>query len=105
MDRLLGFQEVDASRIARELAHEAVRMSALITGLLYPRRYTWYSFLVGAESHHGHSAARSIKSMKNPDDNFRIRTCNLPACSAVPQPTASQRFSGNLSAIENQLHL
>ena len=39
--------------------------------------------------------------MKNPDDTFRIRTCSRPACSAMPQPTASPHFAGNLSAMEN----
>ena len=30
-----------------------------------------------------------IVSMKNSNDAIRNRTCDLPACSAVPQPTAS----------------
>jgi hypothetical protein len=36
----------------------------------------------------GHSDARSIKSMKNLNDPKRNQTCNLQACSAVPQSTA-----------------
>ena len=30
-------------------------------------------------------------SMKNSNDTIRKQTCNLPACSAVPQPTAPPR--------------
>jgi hypothetical protein len=36
----------------------------------------------------GHSAAGRIMSMKNSNDTIGNRTCDLPACSAVPQPTA-----------------
>jgi len=32
---LLELQEVEAPRLSRELAHEVVRLSALLTGLLY----------------------------------------------------------------------
>jgi hypothetical protein len=33
-------------------------------------------------------------SMKNSSDTVGNRTCNLPACSAVPQPTAPPRAPG-----------
>jgi hypothetical protein len=36
----------------------------------------------------GHSAAGRITSMKNSNDTIGNRTCDLLACSAVPQPTA-----------------
>jgi hypothetical protein len=39
----------------------------------------------------GHSAIGRIKSLKNSSDPIGNRTRNLPACSAVPQPTASLR--------------
>jgi len=38
-----------------------------------------------------YSAAGNIKSMKNPNELIWNRTCDLPACSAVPQPTAPPR--------------
>ena len=39
----------------------------------------------------GHSAAGRIMSMKNSNDTIGNRTRDLPACSAVPQPTAPPR--------------
>jgi len=39
----------------------------------------------------GHSAAGGIVSMKNSNDTIGNRTRDLPACSAVPQPTATPR--------------
>ena len=39
----------------------------------------------------GHSAAGRIMSMKNSNDIIGNRTRDLPACSAVPQPTALRR--------------
>jgi hypothetical protein len=38
-----------------------------------------------------HSAAGRIMSMKNSNDTIGNRTRDLPACSAVPQPTAPPR--------------
>ena len=38
-----------------------------------------------------HNAAGRIMSMKNSNDTIGYRTRNLPACSAVPQPTAPPR--------------
>ena len=39
----------------------------------------------------GHSVALRIMSMKNSSDTIRNRTHDLPACSAVPQPTVPPR--------------
>ena len=39
----------------------------------------------------GHSAAGRIMSMKNSNDTIGNRTGDLPACSAVPQPTGPPR--------------
>ena len=47
------------------------------------RKYSWYSFLLETESTPGWNM-----SMKNSNGNFGNRTHVLPACSAVPQPTA-----------------
>jgi hypothetical protein len=41
----------------------------------------------------GRSATRRIMLMKNFNDNIRNRARDLPACSAVPQPTAPPRTS------------
>jgi hypothetical protein len=41
----------------------------------------------------GHRAAGRIVSVKNSIDTFGNRTCDLPVCSAVPQPTVLTRFA------------
>ena len=41
----------------------------------------------------GHSAAGRIMSIKNFNDTIGNRTRDLPACTAVPQPTALPRAS------------
>ena len=46
----------------------------------------------------GHSAAGRIMSMKNSNDTIGNRTRDLPACSAVPQPTALSRAPSVLIA-------
>ena len=40
-------------------------------------------------------------SMKNSSDNIGNRTSDIPAFSAVPQPTASQRVPGLIINIYN----
>jgi hypothetical protein len=51
-----------------------------------PRSHPWCSLRLK-----GHSAAGSIKEMKNPSDSIGNRTRHLPACSALPKPTAPLR--------------
>jgi hypothetical protein len=47
----LGFQELESTRFHDNRHMKVVRLSALRTGRLYPpRKYTWYSFLLQAES-------------------------------------------------------
>jgi hypothetical protein len=56
---------------------------------LYPQKI----YLLEDESTPGYSAAGSTMSIKNSNDNIENRTRDLPACSAVPQPTAPPRAS------------
>ena len=73
-------------QISRQSAHEGGEVvSPTHRPLLLPRKYSWYSFLVEAES------ILRIMSMKNSNDTIGNRTCDLTACSAVPQPTAPPR--------------
>jgi len=46
----LRVQEAEAPRFQDSRHMEVVKLSALHTGRLYPRKYTWYSFLLEAES-------------------------------------------------------
>jgi len=41
-----GFQEFDVPRFQDNRLMKLVRLSALYTGRLYPRKYSWYSFLL-----------------------------------------------------------
>jgi hypothetical protein len=47
----------------------------------------------------GRSAAGRIMSMKNFNDTMGNRTRDLPACSAVPQPTAPQAACSKVTYI------
>ena len=65
------------SQISRQSAHEGGKVVSLMhRPPLPPRKYSWYSFLLEAES------------MKNSNDTIGNWTRDLRACSAVPQPTA-----------------
>ena len=51
LERLLGLQETEAPRISRQSAHEGVKVfSPTHRPPLPPRKYSWYSFLLEAES-------------------------------------------------------
>ena len=67
---------------------KVVRLSALRTGRLYPTvKFPGYRL----SRPQGHSAAGRIKSINNPNYSIGNRSPDLPANSAVPQPTALQR--------------
>jgi ubiquitin C-terminal hydrolase len=49
--KTMGFQDVEAPRFQDNPHMKLVRLSALSTGRFYPpRKYSWYSFLLEAES-------------------------------------------------------
>ena len=67
------------------------RLSALRIGRLYPpRKYSWYSFLLQADSISGPQCGRKYY-VNDSNDAIGNRTRDLPACSAVPRPTALSR--------------
>jgi len=63
---------------------KVVRLSALGTGRLYPQGNIPGTHFCQPQ---GHSAAGRTMSMKNANEAIGNRTRDLPACSAVPQPT------------------
>jgi hypothetical protein len=70
------------------------RLSALHTGRLYPPgNIPGTHFCKMLSQPQGHSAAGTIMPMKNSNDTIGNRTRDLPACSAVPQPTAPTHAS------------
>jgi hypothetical protein len=91
LDRLWGFQVVDAPRFQDSRHMKVVSLSALRTGHLSPRKYPWNSFLLEAESTPGPWSNGRIISMKNSSDIIGNRNRDLLACIAVPQPTAPHR--------------
>jgi hypothetical protein len=65
-------------------------LSALRTSCLYPpRNIPGTHFCERLSQPQGHSVARKIMSIKNSNETIRNRTCDLPACSAVPQRTVT----------------
>jgi len=81
-------------QISRRLALEGGKVvSPTHRPPLPPRRYSWYSFMLEAESTPGPWCGGRIKSTKNSNDAIGNRTRGLLACSAVPQPTAPSRVA------------
>jgi hypothetical protein len=75
------------AKMLRQSSHEGGKfVSPTHRPPLPPRKYSWYSFLLEAESTHGHSAAGRFISMKNSIDNIGNRSRELSVCSPVPQP-------------------
>jgi hypothetical protein len=73
------------SQISRQSAHEGGKVvSPTHQPPLPPRKYSWYSFLLEAESIQGHSAAGRNDAIGN-------KTRDLPVCSAGSHPTAPPR--------------
>jgi len=88
--RPLRLQETEAPRSDSRYM-KVVRLSALRTGYLYPSRNIPGTHLYYTPSRsQGHSAAERIMWMKHSKNTIRDRTRALPACRAVPQPTAPQ---------------
>ena len=86
LERPWGFQEVEAPRFHDNRHMKVVRLSALLTGRLYPREnIPGTHFCQRLSRSQGHSAAGSVKPMKNSNDTIGNRTRDLPGCSAVPQ--------------------
>jgi hypothetical protein len=64
---------------------KVVRLSALRTDCLYPTgNITGIHFCYRLSRPQSQRAARKITSMKNSSDTIGTRTCDLPACTAVP---------------------
>jgi hypothetical protein len=87
LDKQLGLLEGEILRSSRQSVHESGKVASPTHRPLSPppaQEYHWYSFLLEAESTRGSWCGR--KDYVN--GPFGNRTCDFPACSAVPQPTA-----------------
>jgi len=85
LNRPLELQEFEAPIISRQSTHTSGRfVSPKQRPTLTSRKYSWYSFLLEAESIPGPWCGRD--SMKNPNSLMGKRTCDFPACSWRPQP-------------------
>jgi len=78
---------------------KVVRLSALHTGRIYPLgNIPGTHFRYRLSRPQGHSAAGWIMSMKNSIYTIGNRTRELPACSAMRQPTAPTRAPNLLNS-------
>ena len=79
------------SEISRQSTHEGGKVvNPTHRPSLSPRKYSWYAFLLEAEPTAGSQCGRKdFCQWKIPTNSNRTR--DLPACSAVPQPTAPPR--------------
>jgi len=81
------------SQISRQSAHEGGNVvSPTHRPPLPPGNIPGTHFCQRLGRPQGHSEAGRIMSMKNSNDTTGNRNRDLPACSAVPQPTALPRF-------------
>jgi len=88
----LGVPEGCGSQISRQSAHEGGKVvSGTYRPPLPPRNIPGTHFCQRLSQLQGHSAAGRIMPMKKSNDTIGNRTRDLPACSAVPQPTALPR--------------
>jgi hypothetical protein len=62
------------------LSHDRSETSSTTIPPLSARKYSWYSFLLEAESTQIHRAAERIMSMKYSNDTIGNRTRDLPTC-------------------------
>ena len=89
--RPLRTLQVEAFRIIRQSAHEGGEVVSLKHQPPLPhKRYSWYSFILLSQLQ-GHPVVGRIRLMKSTNYPIVNRTRELPACSAVPQPTAPPR--------------
>ena len=90
LERPWGFQELEAPIFEGNRRMKVVRLSALRTGRLSPRKYSWYSFLLEAESTPGPEALFKWKISMTPSGiepaTFRLVTqCLNQLRHRVPQ--------------------
>jgi hypothetical protein len=87
LDRPGWCQEIEGLRYQDNRHIKVVRLSALLTGRLYPPESVHGThFCWRLSQPHGHNAAGMIMSLKNFSDAIGNRTRDLPTCSAMSQP-------------------
>jgi hypothetical protein len=90
LDRPWGLQKFEAVRFLDNQHTEVARLSVLSTGRLYPaENISRTHFCWRLSRLQGHSAAGKIMSMKYCNNTIGNRTRDIPACSAVSQPTTA----------------
>jgi hypothetical protein len=82
--RPIGLSDVEASTFSWQSAHGWRWRQLYAPDAIYLQEYSWYSFLLEAESTPGpHSAPGRIRPIEKSNNLVGNRTSNLPACSII----------------------
>ena len=79
-----GFQEIKVPRFHDNGTGWWLGCQPYAPAAFTSRKYTWYSFMLEAESTQGHSSNGRIMSLKNSNNTIGKRTRDLPVYSVVP---------------------
>jgi hypothetical protein len=86
-----GLRNVEAPTLLTDGGEVVSRMRWLPA--LCPQEDSWYSFLLDADDPRAIVAAGRIRSVEKFSDLIRNQTCNILACSILPQPTTPPRVT------------
>ena len=104
-----GFQEVKVPRFHDNGTGWWQGCQPYAPAAFSPRKFTWYSFLLEAETTPDHSATGRIMSLKNSSDTIGSRTRDLLVCSVVPEtlrhraPPCTSTTTGYLASFSCRL--
>ena len=105
-----GFQQVEAPRFQDSRHMKVLKLSALRTGRLYlPKKYSWYSFLLEAESTPGPQCGQkdyyyyySVCCLS--DDRYKASSKTIPPHSAIQSLLFQMKVSAPVLKVIHYVH-